>query len=56
MCRRIARTEGLLVEISPGGMAHASREISQRHEDEAKLIVCVFADTGERYLSAEGLY
>ena len=56
MCRRIARTEGLLVGISSGAVAHASLEISQRHANEAKLIVCVFADTGERYLSVEGLF
>ncbi len=56
MCRRIARTEGLLVGISSGAVAYASLEISQRQANEAKLIVCVFADTGERYLSVEGLF
>jgi cysteine synthase A len=56
LCRRIARKEGLLVGISSGAVAHASLEISQRDGNKAKLIVCVFADTGERYLSVEGLF
>jgi cysteine synthase A len=55
MCRRIARQEGLLVGISSGATAHAALEIAKRSEGEA-MIVCVFADTGERYLSVKGLF
>jgi cysteine synthase A len=56
MCRQIARKEGLLVGISSGAVAHAALEISSRPENEAKVIVCIFADTGQRYLSVEGLF
>ena len=55
MCRRIAREEGLLVGISSGATAHAALQIAGRSEDE-QVIVCIFADTGQRYLSVEGLF
>jgi cysteine synthase A len=55
MCRRIAREEGLLVGISSGATAHAALELSQRSGCR-QTIVCIFADTGQRYLSVEGLF
>lgn len=56
MCRRIAREEGLLVGISSGAVAHAAIEISRRPGGGERVTVCVFADTGQRYLSVEGLF
>ena len=56
MCRRIAGEEGVLVGISSGATAHAAVEVGRREGNEGKVIVCVFADTGERYLSVEGLF
>lgn len=55
MCRRIARQEGLLVGISSGATAHAALEIARRSGG-GKSIVCIFADTGQRYLSVQGLF
>jgi len=54
--REIAGTEGILAGISSGACAWAARKFAQRKELADSLVVCVFADTGQRYLSAEGLW
>ncbi len=56
MCRNIARQEGLLVGISSGAVAHAAIEIARRPACADQVIVGIFADTGQRYLSVEGLF
>ena len=55
-CREIAETEGILVGITSGANAAVARRLAQRPENKDKTIVCIFCDTGERYLSVDGLF
>ncbi len=49
MTRRLAREEGLLVGMSSGAAMHVAGEIARRLE--SGVIVAIFPDSGERYLS-----
>jgi cysteine synthase B len=50
--KRLAREEGLLVGVSAGGALWACLEIARRlGRDERAVIVTVFPDSGEKYLS-----
>lgn len=56
MCRALATTEGILVGISSGAAVHAALEMARVPENEGKVIVCMLCDSGERYLSVDGLF
>lgn len=55
-CRSLAETEGLLVGITSGATAYAAKQLALQPANTGKVIICIFADSGERYLSVEGLF
>jgi len=56
MVRQIAMTEGILVGPTSGASAWVAGQLAKREEFQGKTIACFFYDTGERYLSTEGLF
>jgi cysteine synthase A len=55
-CREIAQEEGVLVGISSGASVCAALRLAREPRHEGHVIVCMLCDSGERYLSVEGLF
>ena len=53
--RLLGEKQGILCGISSGAVLSAGMELAKKRENRDKTIVMLFADTGERYLSA-GLF
>ncbi|MFT7582389.1 MAG: cysteine synthase A [Myxococcota bacterium] len=54
--RRLARTEGILAGVTSGAALWVAGQLAQRAEYAGKTIVCIICDSGERYLSVDGLF
>jgi cysteine synthase A len=54
--RRIAQDEGVLVGPTSGAAASVAALLVERPEFAGKTIICIFCDSGERYLSTPGLF
>ena len=54
--RRIALAEGLFVGLTSGAAAKVACDAARRPEFKGGTVVCLFCDTGERYLSVKGLF
>jgi cysteine synthase len=52
LSRRLAREEGILVGISSGANCFAALQVAKRL-GKGKIVVVVFCDTGERYLTTD---
>lgn len=52
----VAKKEGILVGPTSGAGVYVANELIKREEYKNKTIVLIFCDTGERYLSTEGLF
>lgn len=51
--RLVAKTQGVLVGISSGAALSVAVEIAKQKQNENKVIVVIFPDSGDRYLSTD---
>lgn len=56
MTRRLARAEGILAGVTTGASLCIAERLGRRPEYAGKTICCIICDSGERYLSVEGLF
>lgn len=56
MCNILASKEGVFVGITSGAVGCVMRRLAEKDENRGKNIIGIMADTGQRYLSVDGLF
>lgn len=56
MTKKLARAEGIMAGVTSGAGLWVAEQLMARPEYEGKNICCIICDSGERYLSVEGLF
>jgi cysteine synthase A len=56
MCRDLAEKEGILVGISSGAAVTAALRLTRDPAYAGQIVVVMLCDSGERYMSVEGLF
>jgi cysteine synthase A len=56
MTRQLALTEGVMAGVTSGAALWVAAQLAQRLAFAGKTICCIICDSGERYLSVEGLF
>ena len=56
MTKKLALTEGILAGVTSGASLWVAQQLARREEYAGKTICCIICDSGERYLSVEGLF
>lgn len=56
MTRRLALSEGVMAGVTSGASLWVAEQLMKRPEYAGKTICCIICDSGERYLSVDGLF
>ena len=56
MTKQLVRTEGVFAGVTSGATLWVAGELMKRPEYAGKNICCIICDSGERYLSVDGLF
>lgn len=56
MTKRLCRTEGIMAGVTSGAALWVAEQLARRPRYAGKTICCIICDSGERYLSVEGLF
>ncbi len=56
MTKTLATTMGVLAGVTSGAALWVAGELARRDDHAGKTICCIICDSGERYLSVEGLF